>query len=97
MIPLGRRFIKIFLFIVTGLALLRVYDVDITALLAGLGVGGIAVALAAQNSLENLFLESPSLRINLCAWVTFVNLMNNLGVLRILAYDQQELGHSTVQ
>lgn len=55
MIPLGRRFVKIFLSIITGLALLRVYNVDITALLAGLGVGGIAVALAAQKSLENLF------------------------------------------
>lgn len=28
---------------------------DVTALLAGLGIGGIAVALAAQRSLENLF------------------------------------------
>ena len=55
MIPLGRRFVKIFLFVMTALALLKVYAVDITALLAGLGVGGIAVALAAQNSLENLF------------------------------------------
>ncbi len=54
-IPLGRRLAKILLFIITTLALLRVYNVDITALLAGLGVGGIAVALAAQKSLENLF------------------------------------------
>ncbi|SMF70031.1 mechanosensitive ion channel family protein [Pseudobacteriovorax antillogorgiicola] len=55
MVPLGRRFTKIFLFVITALALLRVYNIDITALLAGLGVGGIAVALAAQKSLENLF------------------------------------------
>ncbi|MFW7377793.1 MAG: mechanosensitive ion channel family protein [Oligoflexus sp.] len=54
-IPLGRRFAKILLFILTALGLLQVYHINITALLAGLGVGGIAVALAAQKSLENLF------------------------------------------
>lgn len=45
-------------FVVWVLALLVVLDnfgVNITALIAGLGVGGIAVALAAQNMLGNLF------------------------------------------
>ncbi|NRA62864.1 MAG: mechanosensitive ion channel family protein [Pseudobacteriovorax sp.] len=55
MVPLGGRFVKILLLVITLLALLHVYSVNITALLAGLGVGGIAVALAAQKSLENLF------------------------------------------
>ena len=36
------------------LALLRYYGVDATPALAGLGVGGIAVALAAQKTLENV-------------------------------------------
>lgn len=54
-VPLTRRFFKIILVFITALLLLRLYDVNITALLAGLGVGGIAVALAAQKSLENLF------------------------------------------
>lgn len=55
MIPLGRKFAKVLLLVAMCLSLLQVYNVDITALLAGLGVGGIAVALAAQKSLENLF------------------------------------------
>lgn len=37
------------------LALLEVVGVHVTALIAGLGVGGIAIALAAQKTIENLF------------------------------------------
>jgi MscS family membrane protein len=37
------------------LAILQNVGVNVTSLLAGLGVGGIAVALAAQKTLENLF------------------------------------------
>lgn len=37
------------------LAVLGTFGVNISALIAGLGVGGIAVALAAQKTLENLF------------------------------------------
>jgi MscS family membrane protein len=40
---------------VGGLLLLNLLGVNITALLAGLGIGGIAVAFAAQKTLENLF------------------------------------------
>lgn len=54
-VPLTRRFFKIVLVCFSGLVVLQIFDVNITALLAGLGVGGIAVALAAQKSLENLF------------------------------------------
>ncbi len=38
-----------------GLAVLSAAGVNVTAAVAGLGVGGIAVALAAQKSIENLF------------------------------------------
>ena len=54
-VPLTRRFFKIVLVCFSSLVVLQIFDVNITALLAGLGVGGIAVALAAQKSLENLF------------------------------------------
>ncbi len=54
-IPLLQRFAKIFLLIITFIVTLQVYSVNVTALLAGLGVGGVAVALAAQKSLENFF------------------------------------------
>ncbi len=45
-------------FIIWGLGLLFLFDnlgYDITAVIAGLGVGGIAIALAAQNILGDLF------------------------------------------
>jgi MscS family membrane protein len=49
-----RRVIDV-VFVVIGLAaLLRQFDIDPTPALAGLGVGGIAVALAAQKTLENV-------------------------------------------
>jgi len=40
--------------VVAGLALLYRAGVDLTAILAGLGIGGIGLALAAQKTLENL-------------------------------------------
>lgn len=54
-VPLAVRFIKICIFLLAVLGLLRQWGVDITAVLAGVGVGGLAVALAAQRTIENLF------------------------------------------
>ena len=54
LLRLGRRFVD-FLAIVVGLiVLIRYLGFDPTPALAGLGVGGIAVALAAQKTLENV-------------------------------------------
>lgn len=50
-----QRFAKLLIVVIGFLAMLRSLDVDITAAIAGLGVGGIAVALAAQKPIENLF------------------------------------------
>ena len=47
--------IKIFIWLAIFLLILDNFGVDITALIAGLGVGGIAVALAVQNILGDLF------------------------------------------
>ena len=54
LLRVGRRFVDIVL--VTGgfLAMLARYGINPTPALAGLGVGGIAVALAAQKTLENV-------------------------------------------
>ena len=50
-VEIGKVLVVIFgLLIILG----NVFDVDVTALAAGLGVGGVAVALASKESLENL-------------------------------------------
>ena len=49
------RLLKAAVVIVAGLLLLYGAGADLTAILTGLGVGGIAVALGAQKTLENLF------------------------------------------
>lgn len=54
-VPLGRKTIKAAIFALAVLAALDSFGFNVTALIAGLGVGGIAVALAAQKTLENLF------------------------------------------
>ncbi len=51
----GRKAVKAAIYLITFVAILDNFGFNVTALVAGLGVGGIAVALAAQKSLENLF------------------------------------------
>jgi MscS family membrane protein len=51
----GARFSKVVIILIGVLGVLGTLGVNISAAVAGLGVGGIAVALAAQKSLENLF------------------------------------------
>jgi MscS family membrane protein len=50
----GRRIVDLLIVMAGLLGILRHFGVDATPLLAGLGVGGIAVALAAQKTLENV-------------------------------------------
>ncbi len=52
---LFRRLFKAAVVIVTALVLLHRAGADLTAILTGLGIGGLAFALAAQKTLENLF------------------------------------------
>jgi MscS family membrane protein len=49
------RFIKICIFCLAVLFLLQQWGYNTDTILAGLGVGGLAVALAAQKTIENLF------------------------------------------
>jgi MscS family membrane protein len=51
----GRKGVKAVIFLIAFVAVLDNFGFNVTALVAGLGVGGIAVALAAQKSIENLF------------------------------------------
>jgi MscS family membrane protein len=54
LLRVGRRFADILIIFVALFATLRHFGIDPTPALAGLGVGGIAVALAAQKTLENV-------------------------------------------
>jgi len=54
-LPPGRKAVKAILFVFAFVAILDSFGFSVTALIAGLGVGGIAVALAAQKTIENLF------------------------------------------
>ena len=54
-LPLGRQILRGIIFVFALLWVVRAWGYDTTALLAGLGVGGIAIALAAQKTIENLF------------------------------------------
>jgi MscS family membrane protein len=53
-LPPLQRITRILVVALGTLAMLSGLGIDVTAALAGLGVGGIAIALAAQKSLENL-------------------------------------------
>jgi MscS family membrane protein len=55
LVPPGRKFVKAIVVILAFVAILSNFGFNVAALLAGLGVGGIAVALAAQKTIENLF------------------------------------------
>jgi len=52
---LGRRLFKGVALAIALLAGLAAFGVDLTATLAGLGIGGVALAFASQKTLENVF------------------------------------------
>jgi MscS family membrane protein len=52
---LGERLLTALVVIVAILAMLGILGFNLTTVLAGLGIGGIAIAFAAQKTLENLF------------------------------------------
>ncbi len=54
-IQMGSRIVKVFLLTLAVLSALSNLGFNVTGLLAGLGVGGIAIALAAQKTFENFF------------------------------------------
>lgn len=55
MVPLVTKTSFILVYIIGALILLSALTVDVTGLLAGLGIGGIAVAYAAKDTLANFF------------------------------------------
>ncbi|WBO84221.1 mechanosensitive ion channel family protein [Hymenobacter yonginensis] len=66
LVPFAKDLMKVLIIVLAFLGILgRVFGVDVTALIGGLGIGGLAVAFAAKESLENLiasftiFLDRP--------------------------------------
>ena len=55
LVPPGRKAVKVIILLFALVAIVSNFGFNVTALLASLGVGGIAVALAAQKTIENLF------------------------------------------
>jgi len=55
MLPVLGKTFKVFVIIIGILTTAQHLGLPVTSVLAGLGVGGVAVALAAQNSLANIF------------------------------------------
>jgi MscS family membrane protein len=55
LLPLGTRVLKVGVFAVAVVAMLAQFGYPVASLVAGLGIGGLAVALGAQKTLENLF------------------------------------------
>ena len=52
---MSRALIRVFVFGIGAVVLLRVFGMDVTPMLTALGVGGLAVALALKDTLENFF------------------------------------------
>jgi MscS family membrane protein len=63
--PLATKTLKVLVVIVGSLVVLQNFGINVTALLAGLGIGGVALAFAAQDTVANVFgtitilLDSP--------------------------------------
>jgi len=55
LVPLVRKALKTFVVIIGGLFILNNLNFDVTALIAGVSIGGLAFALAAQDTIKNFF------------------------------------------
>src|SRR5690606_23763850 len=55
LVPLIRKLLKVFVVIAGTLFVLQNLNVNVASVLAGLGIGGLAVALAAKDTLANFF------------------------------------------
>jgi MscS family membrane protein len=55
LIPLIRKSLKIFIAVITFVTVVQELGFNVSSIIAGLGIGGLAVALAARDTLANLF------------------------------------------
>ena len=54
-IPLIRKGIKVIVFVFVIIYTLKAFDIDVTPIIAGVSIGGLALALAAQDTVKNIF------------------------------------------
>ena len=86
LVLLINRLLKAAVVILTILFLLYLSDVDLTAALTGLGVGGIAIGFGAQKTIENLFggimviSDKPVNVGDLCKVGEFVGTVEDIGI-----------------
>jgi len=55
LLPIIRKLVKIVLWVIVFIMIIKSFGFDVSALIAGVGIGGLAFALAAQELLSNLF------------------------------------------
>ncbi|MFQ5514957.1 MAG: mechanosensitive ion channel family protein [Myxococcota bacterium] len=85
-LPIGRRVVKVFLVLVAALSALQNMGYNVTGLIAGLGVGGLAVALAAQKTFENFFgavsvlIDQPVKRGDFCRFGDKLGIIEDIGL-----------------
>lgn len=81
LLPILRRMLKIVVVIGGIVYILRLLDVNVTALIAGVSIGGLALALAAQDTVKNLigsamiFFDRP---FQIGDWVVFDNIEGSI-------------------
>lgn len=84
--PLLSRIMKVAVVVVGGLFILQNLDVNVTGLIAALGVGGIAVALAGQKTVENLLgsiiiaIDRPFKIGNFCKVGDYLGVIEDIGL-----------------
>lgn len=85
-IPLFVRFIKICLLCIAILIVLEKWGYPTSTIIAGVGVGGLAIALAAQKTIENLFgsvsviMDRPVLVGDYCKFGTQFGTVEDIGL-----------------
>jgi MscS family membrane protein len=85
-LPLSAKILKGSLAVIAILGALGSFGFDVTALIAGLGVGGLAVALGAQKTVENVFggiallLDQPVRPGDFCRFGDKVGTVEEIGI-----------------
>jgi len=83
---LGQRMLKVVLIFAGAIFMLDAVGFNLTTVLAGVGIGGIAIAFAAQKTLENLFggvsvLGDEAIRVgDVCRFGTIVGTIEDIGL-----------------